>query len=67
MQKSEFHSFSGDDSYYLDYFLLTSPAQAAEYNRLYQGMDLELAHKGPRIWRNDDKWQWANPTKGDSK
>lgn len=40
-QSSEFHSFTGDDSLYTNYFPVSGPEEAAELNRTLDGWEIE--------------------------
>lgn len=40
-QSSEFHSFTGDDSLYTNFFPVSGPEEAAELNRTYDGWEIE--------------------------
>ena len=53
LQKSEFHSFSDDDSYYNDYFPVSGPEEAAELNRKYDGFGIESKFPGRYIIRDN--------------
>ena len=64
LQKSEYHDFSGgDDSYYSDYFAVSSVKEADELNRQYNGDRIEFDYDkkwlcvsdGEAVWKNDDK------------
>ena len=41
LQSSEFHSFSSEDSYYDDYFPISSKEEAEELNKKYDGFEIE--------------------------
>lgn len=41
IQTSEFHSFTGDDSYYTDFFPVDSEQEADELNMKYNGFEIE--------------------------
>lgn len=40
IQKSEYHSFTGDDSYYTDYFPVDSEQEADDLNKMYDGFEI---------------------------
>ena len=53
LQKSEFHGFTGDDSYYSDYFPVSGPEEAAELNLKFSGDDIEHDFPGRYIMRDN--------------
>lgn len=60
IQMSEFHSFSGNDSYYSDYFPVESEAEADELNRKYGGFEIESKFEGRYLIRDGSKPHWMN-------
>lgn len=49
-QYSEYHDFSdGNDSYYDDYFSVSSREEAVELNEKYNGFQIETEYKGKKI------------------
>lgn len=59
IQHSEFHSFSGDDSYYTDYFPVESEEEADELNRKYDGFEIEEKFPGRYIIADLGRYGWA--------
>lgn len=58
IQRSEFHNFSGCDSYYTDYFPVDSETKAKEYNQKYDGYDLENEFKGKYMVKDNGRIGW---------
>ena len=49
LQRSEFHSFSGHDSYYKDFFPVSGPNEAKELNGKFNGFEIEEKFPGRYI------------------
>ncbi len=49
IQISEFHGY--DDSYYKDYFAVSSREEAVSLNKKYDGWQIEKEYDGKRIYR----------------
>ncbi len=60
IQESEFHSFSGNDSYYSDYFPVESEAEADELNKKYDGFKIETQFEGRYLIRDSSDTHWMN-------
>ena len=60
IQMSEFHSFSGDDSYYDDYFPIDSPDVADELNKKYNGYEIEKCFTECFICKTNNKLHFVN-------
>ena len=63
LQRSEYHDFTnGEDSLYSDYFAVSSPEEADDLNKKYNGFDIEFkcnkkwlcVTNGNCCWQNDD-------------
>lgn len=59
LQKSEYHGFSDDDSYYRDYFPVDSPEEVDEINRKYDGSSIETEFPKRYIMWTDGKLSWS--------
>ncbi len=57
-QESEFHSFCGDDSYYVDYYPVSGPEEADQLNRMYDGGTLELCFSKRYLSSTNGRWRW---------
>lgn len=62
IQHSEFHSFTGDDSYYTDYFPVDSEQEAEELNKQYDGSAIEEKFPGKYIISDNGgtRIKWMN-------
>ena len=58
VQNSEFHSMTGNDSYYRDYFPVGSPEEADELNRKYDGFQIEY-DSGIRFLIPNSRPHWS--------
>lgn len=65
IQKSEFHSFMGDDSYYTDYFPVDSEQEADKLNKKYDGYELEKKFPGKYMIRDGFQIGWMKGEKRD--
>ncbi len=59
IQKSEYHGFSDDDSYYTDYFPVDSPEEADELNRKYDGFSIETKLPKKYLMRTNGQLCWS--------
>lgn len=60
IQSSEFHSFTDSgDSYYTDWFPVSSPEEADELNRKYDGFQIETEFKGRYLMRTNGALSWS--------
>ncbi len=59
IQKSEYHGFSDDDSYYTDYFPVDSPEEADELNRKYDGFAIETNFPKRYLMRTNGELSWS--------
>ncbi len=57
-QTSEFHSFCGDDSYYVDVFPVSGPEEADQLNRTYNGGELEFRFPKRFLSCTNGGWYW---------
>ncbi|MBR1822103.1 MAG: hypothetical protein IJ769_10830 [Clostridia bacterium] len=64
IQKSEFHSFSDDDSYYTDYFPVSGSLAAAELNRKHDGFQIEREFPLRFIRMSNLRLSWSSQQKG---
>ncbi len=64
IQKSEFHSGVGDDSYYTDFFPVNGSDEAKELNEMYNGFEIE--QKFPKKYIMETNGQYAWHENGDS-
>ncbi|MBR2671421.1 MAG: hypothetical protein IKE27_04400 [Oscillospiraceae bacterium] len=64
MQKSEFHSFMDDDSYYTDFFPVSGDEEAQMLNEKYSGFALEGQFPGRYLMRSDGQCSWSRPFEG---
>lgn len=62
IQRSEFHSFVGEDSCYTDYFPVDSAREADELNQKYDGFEIENKFPGKYMIRDGLQIGW---TKGE--
>ena len=60
LQSSEFHSFYGEDSYYKDYFPVSSIEEAEELNRKYSGSKIEKEFTDKWLSVSNSKCNWIN-------
>ena len=61
LQSSEFHSFSDDgDSYYSDYFPVSSIEEAEKLNELYDGHQIESKFKDKWLCKTNSYSIWKN-------
>ncbi len=59
IQKSEYHGFSDDDSYYTDYFPVDTPEEADELNRNYDGFSIEMEFPKRYLMRTNGELSWS--------
>lgn len=59
VQQSEFHSFSGEDGYYTDYFPVDSPEEADELNKKYDGFKIETMFKKRYLMKTNGRICWS--------
>jgi hypothetical protein len=60
IQRSEYHSFSDDpDSYYTDFFPVSSPEEADELNRKYSGFAIEREFKERYLTETNGSLGWS--------
>ena len=61
IQSSEFHSMSDEssDSYYTDWFPVSSPEEADELNRKYDGFQIETEFEDRYLTRTNGSLSWA--------
>ena len=60
IQSSEFHSFSDSpDSYYVDYFPVSSSEEADEINRRYSGSEIEYGFPKRYLMRTNGRVCWS--------
>ena len=61
VQRSEYHSFTDDpDSYYTDLFPVSSPEEADELNRKYDGFAIERKFKGRYLAETNNRICWID-------
>lgn len=65
VQSSEYHSFDGDDSYYIDWYPVSGPEEADQLNRLYDGWDLEFNFPKRFMSCTNLHWYWRGGTAND--
>ena len=58
-QKSEFHGFDGEDSYYRDYFPVESEEEAEKLTERFGGFEIERAFKGRYLMRTNGGVHWS--------
>lgn len=58
IQKSEFHSFTGHDSYYKDIFPVDSENEAEEMNKRFDGFEIEEKFPGTYIINDECRTGW---------
>ena len=63
VQVSEFHSFTGDDSYYTDYFPVDGPEEAEKLNRDYNGFEIETKFPHRYLMETNSHLSWSNGSK----
>lgn len=60
IQQSEYHGIGdGHDDYYTDYFPVSGPDDAEKYNRLYDGISIELSFTKRYLMMNNLKLCWS--------
>ena len=59
LQMSEFHSMTGDDSYYRDYFPVMDAAEADNLNRQYSGSEIERDYPRRYLMKTNRSWSWS--------
>ena len=62
LQCSEFHSFEDSDSLYKDYFPVSSPEEAEELNKKYNGYDIEKEFDKKWLAVTNSNCNWRNQT-----
>ena len=62
VQDSEFHSMSenSEDTYYTDYFQVSSREEAIAYNEKYNGFDIEKYYPGNYLLNINSDWIWSH-------
>ena len=58
VQRSEFHSAVGDDSYYVDFFPVSGSDEAKELNKLYNGFEIEQNFPQKYIISTNGHFSW---------
>ena len=58
VQRSEYHNFSGDDSYYTDYFFLENREEADLLNREYDGLEIETCSGKRALCITNGRLRW---------
>ncbi len=61
IQRSEYHGFTDDDSYYTDFFPVDSPEEADELNRRYDGFSIEREFPKRYLMRTNGELSWSKP------
>ena len=60
IQSSEYHSFSdAPDSYYTDFFPVSSAEEADELNRKYDGYEIEREYKDRYLMETNGSLRWS--------
>ena len=59
-QSSEYHSFKDNDSYYDDYFPVSSIDEAEELNKKYNGFEIEKQFEKRWLSVANDDCHWIN-------
>lgn len=60
IQRSEYHSITGDDGYYTDYFPVGSPRDADALNREFNGFGIESRFTRRYLMETNGQWHWSN-------
>ena len=60
IQRSEFHSFTDDDSYYADFFPIGSVREAEQLNRDYDGFAIERSFPRRYLMETDFRLSWSH-------
>lgn len=63
VQMSEFHSFSGNNSYYTDFFPVSGSSEAKKLNKLYGGFEIEQKFPKKYIMETNGTYAWHRPEK----
>ena len=60
IQSSEYHSFTDEpDGYYTDYFPVSSPGEADDLNRRYDGFEIEFEFKERYLMETNGELSWS--------
>ena len=59
VQASEFHGIDVDDSYYTDFFPVSSPGEADELNRKYDGFTIEFEFGKRYLMETNGSLRWS--------
>ena len=63
-QRSEYHGFSDDDSYYSDWFPVDGPDDADRLNKEFDGWSIEREFQGKWLAKTNGNLRWMNESKG---